>query len=63
VVLPALTPVAIPVVLPIVATPGVLLLHVPPAVISDNVVAVEVHNIVLPNMPVGFGFTVTVVVT
>ena len=56
------TPLTTPVVEPIEATPEPLLLHVPPPVISLNVVVLPVHTDVVPEIPLGAAFTVTVVV-
>jgi hypothetical protein len=47
----------------IVATAGVALLHVPPAVALLNVVVALTHTLVVPVMAAGSGLTVTVVVT
>ena len=63
VVVPAVTPLAIPVVEPILAVPGKLLVQVPPAVKSDKVVLLPVHTELAPVMPTGLGFTVTIWVT
>ena len=62
VVVPANTPVTIPVEEPIVATVGVLLLHVPPVVASLNVVVEPSQTVNVPVIPAGDGLTVTIVV-
>ena len=54
-------PVTIPVE-PILDIPGALLLHIPPPVASVSEVVKPEHTEVVPNMPVGNGFTVTMVV-
>ena len=56
------TPVTTPPAL-IVATAGVALLQVPPAVASANVVVEAWHTVVVPVIIAGNGLTVTVVVT
>ena len=56
------TPVTTPTAL-IVATAGVALLHVPPAVASARVVVEAWHTVVVPVITAGNGLTVTVVVT
>jgi len=58
---PPETPVTTPPAL-IVATAGVALLHVPPAVASDNVVVKPMHTLVVPVITAGNGLTVTVAV-
>ena len=55
------TPVTVPSV-PTDAMPGLLLLHVPPAVGSVSDVVCVAHTIVVPAIPDGNGFTVTVAV-
>src|SRR5665647_2384158 len=57
------TPVTTPVPATTVATAGVALLHVPPAVASANVVVKPTHTFVVPVITAGKGLTVTVVVT
>ena len=59
---PAATPVTTPVE-PIVARPVLLLLHVPPAVTSFNVVVAPAHNVIVPVIAAGKGLTVTIDVT
>jgi hypothetical protein len=59
---PAETPVTTPVPAITVATEGVALLHVPPAVALLKVVVVPEHRVVVPVIRTGFGFTVTVIV-
>ena len=61
VVVPAVTPVIMPAVL-MVATDGVLLLHVPPMVVLLTVVVSPAHTCSVPVMVAGSGFTVTVAV-
>ena len=46
-----------------VATAGVALLHVPPAVALLSVVVEPTHTLVVPVMAAGSGLTVTVAVT
>ena len=58
---PAATPVTMPDV-PIVATPVLLLAHVPPLVIEDRVVVDPAHTVVVPVIAAGSAFTVTVAV-
>ena len=58
---PAATPVTIPDV-PIVATPVLLLAHVPPLVVEDRVVVDPAHTEVVPVIAAGSAFTVTVAV-
>ena len=59
---PPVTPVTTPPAV-IVATAGVALLHVPPAVALLNVVVEPAHTLVIPVIAAGNGLTVTVVVT
>lgn len=59
--LPGPAPVTTPVDKPTVATPGDILLHVPPGVASDNVVVVPWQIILIPVIG-DIGFTVRVVV-
>lgn len=59
-VVPADSPVAIPVADPIVATPGELDVHVPPVTVSVSAVADPTQTFRLPVIGLGFGFTVTV---
>ncbi len=59
---PAVTPVAIPVVEPMVATPRLLLLHVPPGVGSPKAVVSPTHTLSVPVIGNGNGLTVTVAV-
>jgi hypothetical protein len=61
VLVPAVTPVITPAVL-MVATDGVLLLHVPPVVVLLTVVVSPAHTCSVPVMAAGSGFTVTVAV-
>ena len=56
------TPVTTPVPATTVATAGVALLHVPPAVASANVVVKVAHTLVVPVITAGNGLTVTVAV-
>jgi len=58
---PAVTPVTTPV-LPTAATPELLLLHVPPDVVSVSAVVVPVQTVLLPVIALGDGLTVIVVV-
>ena len=58
---PAATPVAIPDV-PIVATPILLLAHVPPLVVEDRVVVDPAHKEVVPVIAAGIALTVIEVV-
>ena len=60
--MPANTPVATPVVEPIVATVGVALVHVPPVVASDNVVVAPTHTLSVPVIEAGSELTVTTAV-
>ena len=55
-------PVTMPVNEPTVATEVVPLVHVPPASTSDNVVVCPAHITNVPEIAVGKGFTVTIVV-
>ena len=59
---PAVTPVTTPPAV-MVATAGVALLHVPPAVALLSVVVEPTHTLVTPVITAGSGLTVTVVVT
>ena len=59
---PAVTPVTIPVD-PTVAIDILLLLHVPPVVISDNVIVLPGQTCVRPVIDAGAGFTVIGVTT
>jgi hypothetical protein len=59
---PAVTPVTTPPAV-MVATAGVALLHVPPAVTLLKVVVEPMQTLVVPVMAAGSGLTVTVVVT
>jgi hypothetical protein len=59
---PTVSPVTMPVNKLTVATVVLLLLHVPPAVASLNIVVSPKHTFVLPVIGAGNGFTVTVVV-
>jgi hypothetical protein len=56
-----LTPVTIPLNIPIVATPGLLLLHVPPGVLV-SVVVVPTQTVATPEIAVGAVLTVTTAV-
>jgi hypothetical protein len=47
---------------PIVATPVLLLVHVPPLVVDDRVVVAPAHNEVIPDIAAGSAFTVIDVV-
>ena len=47
---------------PMVATPVLLLAHVPLPVVEDSVVVVPAHKEVVPVIPAGIALTVTVVV-
>ena len=58
---PAVAPVTIPVAVT-AATAALLLLHVPPAVASDNVVVAPVHTVVVPVIVPAVGVAVTVTV-
>ena len=58
---PAATPDTMPDV-PMVATPVLLLAHVPPTVAEDSVVVVPAHKEVVPVITAGIALTVTVVV-
>src|ERR1043165_6424825 len=57
---PKAIPETIPVVEPIDAVPGALLLHVPPASELDNVVVEPRHAIMIPAMGAGVAVTVTI---
>jgi hypothetical protein len=63
VVVPAAMPVTIPVVEPIVPTPGVLLTHVPPEVLFDNRIVEPIHTLVGPTMGAAADTTVITCVT
>jgi hypothetical protein len=63
VVVPEVTPVTIPVDEPIVATPGVLLLHEPPPVLLVNVIVEPGHTVPGPTIGPAADITLTVVVT
>ncbi len=58
---PAATPVTMPDV-PIVATPALLLAHVPPPVVEDRVAVVPAHNELVPVIVAGIALTVIEVV-
>jgi hypothetical protein len=58
---PAATPVTMPDV-PILATPALLLAHVPPPVVEERVVVVPAHKEVAPVIVAGIALTVIVVV-
>jgi hypothetical protein len=58
---PAATPVTTPVEL-MVATPVLLLLHVPPGVISDKLVVRPTQTLSVPVIAAGFGLTVMITV-
>ena len=60
--LPADTPVTTPVVEPTVANPVLLLLQVPPPVISLNIVVEPVQTLAVPVMAAGNGLTVMIAV-
>lgn len=55
-------PVTAPVIEPIDAIPGLLLLQVPPGVASLNILPVPTHIARIPDIGPGLGYTVTVVV-
>ena len=59
---PAATPVITPVSEPAVAMDVLRLFHVPPVAVSDNVVVVPMHSVVVPVMADGLVFTVTATV-
>ncbi len=59
---PAEIPVTTPVVLPTVATPGALLVHVPPGVASVNVIVEPTHTADGPAITAGNAFTVITLV-
>ena len=62
--MPALTPVTTPEVAnAILPTAGLLLVHVPPAVVELSEVVDPTHTLIVPVMVAGFGFTVKVAVT
>ena len=56
---PIATPETTPEADPTVATPVLLLLHVPPVTASVSVVVEPVQSVTVPRMAVGVGFTVT----
>lgn len=58
--IPPLMPVTIPVLEPMVATEPSLLLHEPPEVASDSVLAAPAQRLLLPVIAVGKALTVTV---
>ena len=60
---PRATPVTIPVVLPMVAVAVVLLIQVPPATPSVNVIFANTHTADGPVIGVGIVYTATVVLT
>lgn len=60
VVVPAATPVTMPVLLPTVAVPADELLHVPPDVVLDKDVVEPTHTMLVPEIAAGDPFTVTV---
>lgn len=60
---PMARPATIPVVEPTDPRAGLLLLHVPPLVASDNVVVKPTHTNGEPEIPAGVGLTVNGVVT
>ena len=60
---PPETPLKIPVVEPILATPLAVLLHVPPPEISLNVVLIPEQILLAPLIAEGVAFTVTGAVT
>ena len=62
VVAPLATPVTMPVSESTEAMEALLVVHVPPPVRSLNVVVSAIQTLLLPNIVVGIGFTVTVVV-
>jgi len=55
--------VAMPLIEPIMATAGLLLVHVPPVVASCNVETAPWQMLVIPVMPAGVAFTVIALVT
>ena len=58
--MPAVLPVTIPVVIPTLATAGVLVCQIPPGVASVNVIVCPTHNEkVVPPIAAGNGLTVT----
>ena len=59
-VIPKLTPVTTPLVLFTVATPGVLLVHIPPVVLLPSAVVMPTHTFRLPVAGDGSAFTLTV---
>ena len=63
IVVPAVRPVTTPVETPIVATPVLPLVHVPPLVASVRVVVAPTQALSVPPMAAGLAFTVTTVVT
>jgi hypothetical protein len=60
--LPALTPVTTPLDEPTVASAGLLVLHVPPALASESVVVEPAQTVVTPVIEAGSGLTVTGIV-
>lgn len=60
---PAISPLTMPVVDPMVATAVLLLVHVPPDTVLPSVVVKPIHTLVAPVMVVGVGCTVTILVT
>ena len=60
---PVATLVMMPVLLPMVATPVVPLVHVPPAMVPASVVPLPAHMVMVPVSGPGTAFTVTVCVT
>jgi len=58
-VVPAVTPVTTPLLVPMVATVVLLLLHEPPAVASLSVVVRPEQTLAVPVMEAGNGLTVT----
>jgi len=61
-VVPASTPVIIPLLVPMVATVVLLLVHEPPDVALLSVVVRPTHTLVVPEIAAGRGFTVSTVV-
>ncbi len=59
---PEATPVTMPDDRPIVATPVLPLLHVPPLVASVSVVVESTHAVIVPPIDDGIGLTVTTAV-
>ena len=58
VLVPAVTPVTRPVALPTVATPGLVLVHVPPPVASVSCVVAPVQTVGVPIIGTGCVYTV-----